>query len=92
MPLSFGLPLGLSVLVVGAIMLFATKYKTAARVILGIGAAVTLLTLIVILLAVNSNMVFDSRPNKVMHGDRRIIPYLAGPSKQTANGSRIAGA
>lgn len=92
MPLSFGLPLGLIVLAAGAIMLFATEHKTAARIILGIGAAVTLLTLIVILLAVNSNMVFDLRPNMVMHGDRRTIPFQPGPSNQTANGSRIAGA
>ena len=56
MPLSFGLPLGMIILVAGAIMLLATKHKTAAKVILGIGAAVALLTLIVILLAVNSNM------------------------------------
>ena len=56
MPFSCGLPLGLIVLVAGAILLLTTKHKTAAKVILGIGAAVALFTLAVIILAVNSDM------------------------------------
>ena len=56
MPLSFGIPLGLIIVVVGAILLFATSYRKIALVVLGIGIAITLLTLILIVLAVNSQM------------------------------------
>jgi len=56
MPLSSGILLGLVVVVVGAILFFATNYKKMAKVVIGIGAVVTLLTLILIVLAVNSPM------------------------------------
>ena len=39
-----------------------------------------------------SGMVLDLGANKALLGDRRTIPYQAGPSNRTANGSRIAGA
>ncbi len=54
MPLSFGIPLGLLIAVVGAILFFATRYKPTAKVVLGVGVAVTVLTFILIVLAVNS--------------------------------------
>ncbi len=56
MPLSFGIPLGLLIVLAGAILFFATKYKKVAKVILIIGMAITLLTLFLILLVVNSPM------------------------------------
>ena len=56
MPLSFGIPLGFIIMVVGAILLFATRYKKIAAAVLGIGLVITLLTLILIILAVNSQM------------------------------------
>ncbi len=56
MPLSFGIPLGLTIVVVGVILFFATRYKKIAKVVLGIGVAVTFLTLILVVLAVNSQM------------------------------------
>ena len=54
MPLSFGIPLGLLIAVVGAILFFATRYKQTAKIVLGVGVAVTVLTFILIVLAVNS--------------------------------------
>ncbi len=56
MPLSFGIPLGLVIVVVGAILFFATRYKKTAKVVLGVGVAVTVLTFIAIVLALNSQM------------------------------------
>ena len=56
MPLSFGVPLGLIIVMVGAILFFATRHKKTATVVLGIGMAVTVLTFILIVLAVNSQM------------------------------------
>ena len=56
MPLSCGIPLGLTIVVVGAILFFATKNKPLAKVLLGIGLAVMILTFIMIVLAVNSPM------------------------------------
>lgn len=56
MPLSFGILLGLIIVVTGAILFFATNYKKTAKVVLGIGVVVTLLTLLLIVLAVNSQM------------------------------------
>ena len=53
MPLSFGIPLGLILFVAGAILFFATNYKKIAKVVLGIGVVVTLLTLILIVLVVS---------------------------------------
>jgi hypothetical protein len=56
MPLSFGIPLGVIILVAGTILFFATRYKMIAKAVLGIGVAITLLTLILIVLALNSQM------------------------------------
>ena len=56
MPVSFGIPLGLVIVVVGAILFFATRYKKTAKVVMGVGAAITILTLLVIVLALNSQM------------------------------------
>ena len=56
MPLSFGIPLGLMALVVGAILFFATNHKKIAIVICGTGALVVFLTFAVIVMAVNSKM------------------------------------
>ena len=42
MPLSFWIPLGLIMVVAGAILLFATKQKKIAKVIIGIGLAIVL--------------------------------------------------
>ncbi len=56
MPLSFGIPLGLVIVVVGAILFFATRYKKTAKVVMGVGAAITVLTLLVIVVALNSQM------------------------------------
>jgi hypothetical protein len=56
MPLSFGIPLGLVIVVAGAILFFATRYKKTAKVVMGVGVAVTVLTLLVIVLALNSQM------------------------------------
>ena len=56
MPVSFGIPLGVVIVLVGTILFFATRYKKTAKVVIGLGAAVTLLTLVLILLAANSQM------------------------------------
>jgi len=56
MPLSFGLVTGLLAVVIGAILSVATRQKKAARVMIGIGVAMTLLTLAALVLAVNSRM------------------------------------
>jgi hypothetical protein len=56
MPLSFGIPLGMAILAVGAVLFFATSYKQAAKVVLAIGAAILLLTSLLIGLALMSPM------------------------------------
>ncbi len=56
MPLTFIIPLGLILVVVGTILFFATRYKTAAKIVIGIGVAITILTFLLIVLAVNSQM------------------------------------
>ena len=56
MPLSFGIPLGILVILVGAVLLFATNTKRLAKITIGIGVVITLLTLTLIILAVNSPM------------------------------------
>jgi len=56
MPLSFGIPLGLVIVLVGAILFFATKYKKTAKVVFGVGVAVTVLTVILVVLVSNSQM------------------------------------
>jgi len=56
MPLSFGIPLGLAIIVVGAILFFATRYKKTAKVVFGVGVVVTVLTVILVVLVSNSQM------------------------------------
>ena len=56
MPLSFGILVGLLAVVVGAAPYVGTGQKKAAVVIVGVGAAVALLTLGIMALAVNSGM------------------------------------
>lgn len=56
MTLSFGIPIGLVIGVIGVILLFSTKYKKSAKVVLGVGAVITILTFILIVLAANSQM------------------------------------
>ena len=56
MPLTFFIPLGLVLVVVGTILFFVTRYKQAAKVVIGIGVAITILSFLLIVLAVNSQM------------------------------------
>jgi len=54
MPLTFFIPLGLIVVAAGVTLLFTRKYKTIGIVMTGLGLAVTLFTIGVIVLAVGS--------------------------------------
>lgn len=56
MPFSVGVPLGLVILTCGTFLLLTTKYKTTAKLIIGIGAGITVFTLIIIFLAASSQM------------------------------------
>jgi hypothetical protein len=56
MPLSSGILIGLFVALVGGVLYLATQHKKAAFVVIGLGAGVTLLTLVAVALAVNSGM------------------------------------
>jgi len=56
MPLSFGIPIGFMVVIVGAILFFATRYKKTAKVVIGVGLVIAVLTFILIVLALNSQM------------------------------------
>jgi hypothetical protein len=56
MPLSFGIPLGFLVIVVGGILFFATSYKKAAKVYMAAGLVISVLTFILLVLALNSQM------------------------------------
>ena len=56
MALSLGIPFGLIIVVIGAILFFATNHKRAAKVILSVGAVMALLTFVLIILVVNSSM------------------------------------
>jgi hypothetical protein len=55
-PLTFFIPLGLVLVLVGTILFFVTRYKKAAKIVIGIGVAITILTFLLIVLAVNSQM------------------------------------
>lgn len=54
--LSCGIPIGLIIAVVGVILFLATRHKVVSLLIAGIGVGITFLTLILIFLAVNSQM------------------------------------
>jgi cytochrome c biogenesis protein CcdA len=56
MPLTFGILIGFLVIVIGAILLLATRYKKTAKVVIGVGLVITGLTFILIFLALNSQM------------------------------------
>ncbi len=56
MPLSFGILIGLLTIGVGAAVYMGTRQKKAALIVMGVGAAVALLTIGVVVLAVNSDM------------------------------------
>jgi hypothetical protein len=56
MPLSIGILFGLLAVMAGAALYVGTRHKKAAVVVIGLGAAVALLTLGVVVLAVNSGM------------------------------------
>lgn len=56
MPLSFGIPIGFMVVIIGAILFFATRYKKAAKVVIGVGLVIAVMTFILIVLALNSQM------------------------------------
>ena len=56
MPLSFGIPLGFIIALVGIGIFFTTRNKTLGKIILGIGAALALLTVGAIFLVMNSPM------------------------------------
>ena len=55
-PFSFGLVVDLLAVIVGAILYMTTQQKKAAVVMVGVGAATAILTLVVLILAVNSGM------------------------------------
>lgn len=54
MPLSFGIPVGLLLAVVAAVWFFLTEKKKAAVLLFGFGLTITLGTIVLIVLAVNS--------------------------------------
>jgi hypothetical protein len=56
MPLSFGIPIGFMVVIVGAILFSATRYKQIAKVVIGVGLVITVFTFILIVLTLNSQM------------------------------------
>ena len=56
MPLSFGIPLGMIGIVVGAILFLATKYKKIAIIVMSAGGVVAVITIILVMLAVSSGM------------------------------------
>jgi len=56
MPLSFGILFGLLITFVGVTLYFATRYKKLAKILIGIGAVISLITVGIIVLAMNSSM------------------------------------
>jgi hypothetical protein len=56
MPLTFGIPLGLLVIVIGIVLFLFTRYKKAGWVIMGIGIGITVVMLLLIVLVINSQM------------------------------------
>lgn len=52
MPLSFGIPFGLAIVLLGAILFFGTHYTKAAKILISLGtAAAALATIAVFLMA-----------------------------------------
>ena len=56
MPFTFGIPIGLFIVLIGAIMHYSMKNKLPGRIVLIIGALIFLFTLVMVLLAVTSQM------------------------------------
>lgn len=56
MPFSYGFLLGLFVVIVGVIMLFITKNRKISLAVILVGTAISLFTLLVIILAATSQM------------------------------------
>jgi hypothetical protein len=56
MPLSFGIPLGILVMLIGTVLFYVTKHKRIATVVISIGAFIAAFTLILIVLVLDSSM------------------------------------
>ncbi|MCU0521750.1 MAG: hypothetical protein MUF84_13795 [Anaerolineae bacterium] len=56
MPLSFGIPLGIATILVGAVLFCLTARKRLAKVIVGIGLVIVIVTIALIILAAASAM------------------------------------
>ena len=56
MPLSSGFLLGVIIALVGLFLYFSTRRKLAAKIVIGVGATIAGLTLLLIVLALNSSM------------------------------------
>ncbi len=56
MPLSFAIPLGLVIALVGVILYFVTSYKRAAKMMISVGLVIAILTFVAVLLASRSPM------------------------------------
>lgn len=56
MPFSFGIVIGFLTILVGVVLYVTTQKKKAAIMMVGIGAVMAFLTLVVVVLAVNSGM------------------------------------
>ena len=56
MPLSFGVPLGIAITLIGAVLFCLTARKRLAKVFVGIGLVITIVTIALIILAAASAM------------------------------------
>jgi hypothetical protein len=56
MPLTFGIPLGILIALVGMALYFATRRKRAALLLVGLGAVIMAFTFVAVILALNSGM------------------------------------
>jgi hypothetical protein len=56
MPLSYGIPLGLLILLIGALLSIVSKHKKLAKLVMIAGGALTLLAILLVVLAENSGM------------------------------------
>ncbi len=55
-PLSFAIPLGLIIALVGIILYFVTSYKRAAKMMISVGLVIAIFTFVAVLLASRSPM------------------------------------
>ncbi len=56
MPLTYGIPLGLLIVLIGALLSIVSKHKKLARLVMIAGGALTLLVILMVVLAANSGM------------------------------------